>query len=74
MLHPRSRTWIVVALLSILILSVTGQCLADGPGTAGGDPADEAPACNGNDSLNPTAGQLGEFWMILMAMAFQLAL
>jgi len=49
-------------------------CFADDGGTDPGDPAEEAPLCKVNDSLDPTAGTFGDVWMILMAMAFQLAL
>lgn len=73
MLQERRRTWFAVVLLAVVILSIAAPCLADGEGTADGDgdPADEVPM---SKTLNPTAGMLSDFWMILMAMAFQLAL
>jgi hypothetical protein len=61
-------------------------CLADGGGSQSdpGDPADYPPTCQNDSSadsfeaseetLEPTSGILSSFWMILMAMAFQLAL
>ena len=73
MLRKWKRAWLAVALLTIVMLSIAAPCLANGEGTADddGDPVDEVPMCK---TLNPTAGILGDFWMILMAMAFQLAL
>jgi hypothetical protein len=64
----------LVVLLSIVCLTVVMPCFADDGGTDPGDPAEEAPLCKVNDSLDPTAGTFGDVWMILMAMAFQLAL
>jgi hypothetical protein len=64
----------LVVLLSVVCLMLATSCLADNGGTDSGDPAEEAPLCTANDSLDPTAGMFGEVWMILMAMAFQLAL
>ena len=68
----------VVALLSILGFTLVAPCFADDPGNDGtpnpGDPIEDAPLCKTRDSLDPTAGQFSAVWMILMAMAFQLAL
>ena len=62
----------VIALFSVVIMAVGGPCLADGedPPT-GGDPYEIPPGYN---SGNPTPCVLSDFWMIVMAMAFQLAL
>ena len=68
----------LVVLLSLVCLTLVAPCFADDtdtePNPNPGDPAEEAPLCTANDSLDPTAGTFGEVWMILMAMAFQLAL
>jgi len=72
-MHLRLSLTLVV-LLSLVCLLIVAPCLADDTGTNSGDPANEAPLCTANDSLDPTAGTFGDVWMILMAMAFQLAL
>jgi len=68
----------LVVLLSFVCLTLVAPCFADDTGTEAnpnpGDPAEELPLCTAKDSLDPTAGTFGEVWMILMAMAFQLAL
>lgn len=79
--------WAVLALFVITWTCVVVPCCADGgdPVPNPGDPADIPPTCQSVDSsagtfestvqtLEPTSGILGDFWMILMAMAFQLAL
>jgi hypothetical protein len=80
--------WALVALFVIVWTGIIAACCAaDGQPTAPpGDPADIPPTCqvgNGTsaaaymgaeETLEPTSGILGSFWMILMAMAFQLAL
>ncbi len=68
---------ILVLLLSFVCLMLVAPCFADTTGDDGGpenpgDPTDEVPLCT--QSLDPTAGQFSEVWMIVMAMAFQLAL
>ncbi len=65
--------WAVLALFLITWMGVVAPCCADGddPPSNPGDPVDIPPGCK---SLEPTAGILGDFGMILMAMAFQLAL
>ena len=72
-MHLRLSLTLVV-LLSFICLTLVVPCFADNGRTDPGDPADEAPLCKAKDSLDPTAGTFGEVWMILMAMAFQLAL
>jgi hypothetical protein len=76
-MHLRLSLTLVV-LLSFVCLTLVAPCLADDTGTDGdpkpGDPSEELPLCTAKDSLDPTAGTFGEVWMILMAMAFQLAL
>jgi hypothetical protein len=68
---------ILVLILSFVCLMLVAPCFADttdddgGPANPG-DPAEDAPMCT--QSLDPTAGQFSEVWMIVMAMAFQLAL
>ena len=66
----------LVVLLSVVCLTLITPCFADGTGTNAdpGDPVEELPLCTAGDTLDPTAGTFGEVWMILMAMAFQLAL
>ena len=64
----------LVVLLSFVFLTLAAPCFADDGGTNQGDPNEELPLCKTNDTLDPTAGTFGEVWMILMAMAFQLAL
>jgi hypothetical protein len=63
----------VLALLVVLLIGFGAPCSADGddPPVDNGDPVSVPPACQ---SLEPTSGILSVFWMILMAMAFQLAL
>ena len=75
-LDKRFLIWAVLALLAIVWMGVAVPCWADGdnPATDPGDPGGIPPGCTQNDSLEPTSGTLGNFWMILMAMAFQLAL
>jgi hypothetical protein len=65
----------LVVLLSFVCMTLVAPCFADNTGDNGnpGDPAEETPLCK-TKSLDPTAGTFGEVWMILMAMAFQLAL
>jgi hypothetical protein len=80
-------TWAVLALFLIAWTGAVVPCLADGgdPSTNPGDP-DEFPSTSrdpgssagafeaSEQTLEPTSGMLSSFWMILMAMAFQLAL
>lgn len=75
MMRKGSRSWLVVALLALFVLSIGAPCLADNDGAPDddGDPIEDVPLSRKN-TLNPTAGILSDFWMILMAMAFQLAL
>lgn len=72
-MRSRFSVWIVITLIGIALLSGTLPCFADGSGnqTNPGDPWEEPP---NSDPLDPTPRILGDFWMILMAMAFQLAL
>ncbi len=68
---------ILVLILSLVCITLVAPCFADNTGDDGGpedpgDPAEEVPLCT--QSLDPTAGQFSEVWMIVMAMAFQLAL
>jgi len=66
---------ILVSLFAFVCLTLVIPCFADtGGSTNPGDPVEEVPLCKTNDSLDPTAGTFSEVWMILMAMAFQLAL
>ena len=69
----RSISWVVIALVVLICLSTAVPCFADGDDMMGdpGDPVEELPC---SQTLDPTAGILSNFWMILMAMAFQLAL
>lgn len=71
-MRSKSFVWLVITLLSLALLAGSLPCLANGEGTQTepGDPWQEPP---GSDSLDPTPRILGD-WMILMAMAFQLAL
>jgi len=75
-MQKRLLIWAVLALFVIAGTGVLACCWADGddPATDPGDPSIVPPGCTSNDSLEPTSGTLGDFWMILMAMAFQLAL
>jgi hypothetical protein len=68
--------WAVLALFVISWIGVVAPCWGDDddPAVGPGDPGYIPPGCHSNDSLEPTSGTLGDFWMILMAMAFQLAL
>jgi hypothetical protein len=71
-MRSRVLVWLVITLVGIALLSGALPCFADGSGqTEPGDPWEEPP---NSDSLDPTPRILGDFWMILMAMAFQLAL
>jgi hypothetical protein len=63
--------WLVIALFGILILTMVAPCFANGEEDEPGEPWDVPPGC---DSLDPTPRTLSDFWMIVMAMAFQLAL
>ena len=63
---------ILVLILSFVCLTLVAPCFADNGDPDPGDPVEEVPLCT--QSLDPTAGQFSEVWMILMAMAFQLAL
>jgi hypothetical protein len=63
--------WVVIALFGIVILTMFSSCFADGGDEDPGDPYDLPPGCN---SLDPTPRTLSDFWMIVMAMAFQLVL
>jgi hypothetical protein len=63
--------WFAVTLFFITYLGMALPCFADGEGTDPGDPYDEVPL---SKTLDPTPRTLSSFWMILMAMAFQLAL
>ena len=69
----RGLVWTVLILFAVVWLGIaTPICLGDDDTiTDPGDPYDIPPGC---DTLEPTTGILGDFWMILMAMAFQLAL
>jgi hypothetical protein len=68
----RFLIWAVLALFVITWAGVLAPCWGDDdPAVEPGDPASIPPGCR---TLEPTAGTLGDFWMILMAMAFQLAL
>jgi hypothetical protein len=64
---------VVVALLVLAVLGMIAPLgvNADDEQMDSGDPVQELPGCK---TLDPTPVSLGEFWMILMAMAFQLAL
>lgn len=65
-------TLVLLALFSVAIMAVCGPCLADnGDPPSGGDPYEIPP---GSTAGNPTPCILSDFWMIVMAMAFQLAL
>lgn len=64
---------VLVLLLSFVCLTLVAPCFADTPAGDPGDPVENVPLCTTNP-LDPTAGQFSEVWMILMAMAFQLAL
>jgi hypothetical protein len=72
-MRSKSVRIIAVTLLSIALLGILVPCCvnADETQTEPGDPYSSPP---GSKSLDPTPGTLGDFWMILMAMAFQLAL
>ena len=72
-MQKRCVIWAVLALFVITWTGVVAPCWGDDgdPATDPGDPVNVPPGCR---SLEPTAGTLGDFWMILMAMAFQLAL
>ena len=63
--------WVVIALFGILIFAFMAPCFANGEDEDPGDPYDIPPGC---ESLGPTPRTLSDFWMIVMAMAFQLAL
>jgi hypothetical protein len=63
--------WIMIALFGIVIVTMISPCFADGDDTEPGDPYELPP---GSNSLDPTPRTLSDFWMIVMAMAFQLAL
>jgi hypothetical protein len=66
----RGRLFAALAIV-ILLLSVA-TCLADGgdPPVNPGDPGSNVPRCTASST---TPGILSDFWMILMAMAFQFA-
>jgi hypothetical protein len=72
-MRSKRLAWVLVALVGLTLLAGTLPCFGDGEGTQTdpGDPWSEPPNC---DPLDPTPRILGDFWMILMAMAFQLAL
>ena len=75
-MHRINKVLLIWAVLALFVITWTGMvapCCADGGETPvdPGDPVDLPPGCK---SLEPIAGILGDFWMILMAMAFQLAL
>jgi hypothetical protein len=69
----RGVVWSVLIVFAIIWLGMAAPVCADGDGTPTdpGDPFEVPPGC---DTLDPTPGILSDFWMILMAMAFQLAL
>jgi hypothetical protein len=71
----RSRTVsrVLATLLVLAVLTVIAPLgvYGDEEVIDSGDPSHELP---GSKTLEPTAGSLGDVWMILMAMAFQLAL
>jgi hypothetical protein len=79
--------WAVLALFAITWSGVVVACWADdgGPASNPGDPENYPSTCRidgssvgtfecSEQTLEPTPGILSDFWMILMAMAFQLAL
>ena len=68
-----NTSWVVIALVALFCFSTAMPCFADGDGPEldPGDPVEELPC---SQTLDPTAGILSDFGMILMAMAFQLAL
>jgi hypothetical protein len=74
--YKRFLVWAVLALFVIAWTGAVTPCWSDGEGstTDPGDPSEIPPGCTLNGSLEPTSGTLGDFGMILMAMAFQLAL
>ena len=67
----RYAGWLIIALFGIILLGMLTPCLADGENDNPGDPEIVLP---GSKTLEPTPSILSDFWMILMAMAFQLAL
>ena len=71
-MRRRYLVWVVLVLFGMIVIGTVMPCMADG-GDNPADPGDpyEIP---GSKPLKPTASILCEFWMILMAMAFQLAL
>ena len=71
MMRTKRLPWVLIALFGIVLLSMMAPCFADGEDENPGDPYDLPPGCN---SLDPTPRTLSDFWMIVMAMAFQLAL
>ena len=81
----QSLVWTVLFLFVMTWAGIVATCCADGDDQWNGDPASLPPTCQTvttmdmspelmDESLDPTAGTLGDFWMILMAMAYQLAL
>jgi TRAP-type C4-dicarboxylate transport system permease small subunit len=72
-MRGRTVSRIVVMLLVLAVFGLIAPLgvNADDGQMDSGDPVHELP---GSKTLEPTPGSLGEVWMILMAMAFQLAL
>ena len=72
-MRKKSLILTVLALFVVVWIGFGAPCSAGGedPPVDNGDPVSVPPACQ---SLEPTSGILSSFWMILMAMAFQLAL
>jgi hypothetical protein len=84
--NRQSLVWAVLAFFLITWTGIIATCCAEGDEYVDpGDPASLPPTCEtdctsagtyelSNETLEPTPGILSDFWMILMAMAYQLAL